>query len=104
MRRVKPTTTETLASTPRPAESLVYADLPCPECEHRGSRVIDSRGSKGHYIRRRRECLKCQHRYTTREMVTDELASRPFVERRLSYIENAIARLRDDLNLDDHKP
>jgi hypothetical protein len=33
-------------------------------------------------------------------MVTDDMAARPFIERRLSYIENAIAKLRDDLSLD----
>lgn len=79
--------------------SAVFADLPCPSCDYRGSKVVDSRGSKGQYIRRRRECLKCAWRFSTREMITDEMASRPFVERRLSYIEIAIAKLRDDLNL-----
>src|SRR5713101_7515345 len=40
----------------------------CPFCGHREDRVIDSRESKeGHLIRRRRECLKCQRRFTTYE-------------------------------------
>lgn len=93
---------ELLARESRAAEALVYADLPCPFCSHRGSRVLDSRGSKSHYIRRRRACLNpsCGKRFTTREMVTDDMAARPFVERRLSYIEDAIAKLRDDLHLD----
>jgi transcriptional repressor NrdR len=42
--------------------------MTCPFCGHREDRVIDSRESKqGHLIRRRRECLKCQRRFTTYE-------------------------------------
>jgi transcriptional repressor NrdR len=40
----------------------------CPFCGHREDRVIDSRESKeGDNIRRRRECLKCERRFTTYE-------------------------------------
>jgi len=40
----------------------------CPFCGHRQDRVIDSRESKeGDLIRRRRECLKCERRFTTYE-------------------------------------
>src|SRR5215470_13982102 len=40
----------------------------CPFCGHKQDRVIDSRESKeGDLIRRRRECLKCQRRFTTYE-------------------------------------
>jgi len=40
----------------------------CPFCAHRQDRVIDSRESKeGDVIRRRRECLKCERRFTTYE-------------------------------------
>jgi transcriptional repressor NrdR len=42
--------------------------MTCPFCAHRQDRVIDSRESKeGDVIRRRRECLKCQRRFTTYE-------------------------------------
>ena len=42
--------------------------MTCPFCGHRQDRVIDSRESKeGDLIRRRRECLKCQRRFTTYE-------------------------------------
>ena len=42
--------------------------MTCPFCSHRQDRVIDSRESKeGDLIRRRRECLKCQRRFTTYE-------------------------------------
>jgi len=45
----------------------------CPFCSHREDRVIDSRESKeGDVIRRRRECLKCQRRFTTYER-SDEI-------------------------------
>jgi transcriptional repressor NrdR len=42
--------------------------MTCPFCGHREDRVIDSRESKeGDNIRRRRECLKCERRFTTYE-------------------------------------
>ena len=40
----------------------------CPHCGHDDSKVIDSRDS-GDGIRRRRECLKCERRFTTYERV-----------------------------------
>jgi len=47
--------------------------MTCPFCAHRHDRVIDSRESKeGDLIRRRRECLKCQRRFTTYER-SDEI-------------------------------
>lgn len=42
----------------------------CPKCGSQDDKVIDSRGSReGSTIRRRRECLKCSHRYTTYEEI-----------------------------------
>ncbi|MCX7019617.1 MAG: transcriptional regulator NrdR [Candidatus Sumerlaeota bacterium] len=42
----------------------------CPFCAHIESKVVNSRqSSKGETIRRRRECLKCSHRFTTFEVV-----------------------------------
>lgn len=42
----------------------------CPYCRTRDSRVIDSRElSGGDSIRRRRECVGCQRRFTTYERV-----------------------------------
>jgi transcriptional repressor NrdR len=47
--------------------------MTCPFCGHRHDRVIDSRESKeGDLIRRRRECLSCQRRFTTYER-SDEI-------------------------------
>ena len=40
----------------------------CPYCEHANSKVIDSRDS-GDGIRRRRQCLECERRFTTYEYV-----------------------------------
>jgi transcriptional repressor NrdR len=40
----------------------------CPYCGHDDSKVIDSRDS-GDGIRRRRECLRCERRFTTYERV-----------------------------------
>jgi transcriptional repressor NrdR len=48
--------------------------MKCPFCGHTEDRVVDSRvGRDGEFIRRRRECLKCQRRYTTYEYIEDVL-------------------------------
>ncbi len=42
----------------------------CVQCSHTEDKVIDSRMSKdGGCIRRRRECLRCNYRYTTYEHI-----------------------------------
>lgn len=42
----------------------------CPKCKSDDTKVIESRdASDGDAIRRRRECLVCQHRFTTYERV-----------------------------------
>jgi len=42
----------------------------CPYCNHSETKVIDSRESTdGKVIRRRRECLKCQKRFSTYEQL-----------------------------------
>lgn len=42
----------------------------CPKCGCQDDKVIDSRSSReGTTIRRRRECLQCDHRFTTYEEV-----------------------------------
>jgi transcriptional repressor NrdR len=44
----------------------------CPFCGDNDDKVIDSRASEaGRVIRRRRQCLKCQKRFTTYERVED---------------------------------
>src|SRR5882672_6716242 len=45
----------------------------CPKCGGKVDKVIDSRASReGATIRRRRECLKCGHRFTTYEEIEHE--------------------------------
>lgn len=42
----------------------------CPQCNHKSTRVLDSRPvHDGASVRRRRECEQCQHRFTTFETV-----------------------------------
>ena len=44
--------------------------MKCPFCGDLESKVVDSRRSEdGQSIRRRRECLRCQRRFTTYEIV-----------------------------------
>jgi transcriptional repressor NrdR len=44
--------------------------MKCPACSYEEDKVIDSRSTKeGTVTRRRRECLKCAHRYTTYEYI-----------------------------------
>ena len=44
--------------------------MKCPYCGDQESKVVDSRHSEdGNRIRRRRECMNCQHRFTTYEFV-----------------------------------
>ena len=46
--------------------------MKCPFCGDQDSKVVDSRHSEdGLSIRRRRECLACQRRFTTYETVED---------------------------------
>jgi transcriptional repressor NrdR len=48
--------------------------MKCPFCTHIEDKVIDSRLSKdGDVIRRRRECLKCEGRFTSYERVDEIL-------------------------------
>jgi len=44
----------------------------CPFCAHQEDRVVDSRASReADSIRRRRECLNCERRFTTYERVEE---------------------------------
>ena len=46
--------------------------MKCPFCGHLRDKVVDSRESKeGNSIRRRRECLSCGKRYTSREHIEE---------------------------------
>ncbi len=43
--------------------------MKCPYCGYKESKVVDSRPADDGSIRRRRECLSCQRRFTTYETV-----------------------------------
>ena len=44
--------------------------MKCPVCGYHDTKVIDSRPIlEGNSIRRRRECVECQKRFTTFEMI-----------------------------------
>ena len=61
----------------------------CPYCASEESKVVDSRDSEaGDAIRRRRECLACERRYTTYERV-DEV---PLVVVKRSGVEELFTR------------
>jgi transcriptional repressor NrdR len=46
--------------------------MKCPFCGHVEDKVVDSRESKeGEAIRRRRECLQCERRFTTYERIDE---------------------------------
>ena len=46
--------------------------MKCPFCDYPGTKVLDSRpANENKSIRRRRECEKCQRRFTTFEMIEE---------------------------------
>ena len=64
----------------------------CPFCFEQDTRVIDSRlGAEGEHVRRRRECVGCQERFTTYEsaelcfprMIKRDNSRTPFSEEKL---------------------
>jgi len=47
-----------------------FRAMQCPSCQHTDSRVLESRSADaGRSVRRRRECLHCDFRFTTYERV-----------------------------------
>jgi len=41
----------------------------CPQCKYDGTAVVDTRPhSEHHYLKRRRKCQACGHKYTTVEV------------------------------------
>jgi len=70
----------------------------CPSCGHDDSRVLDSRAAEdGAAVRRRRQCLKCETRFTTYERI--ELAMPVIVKKNGSRSEFEPAKLRGSLML-----
>lgn len=52
------------------AEGIGSSAVPCPNCGHAVSKVVDSRPVPDGTYRRRRICGSCQFRYTTYESVS----------------------------------
>lgn len=47
--------------------------MQCPKCGHADTKVLDTRtGKASHSIRRRRQCLDCENRFTTIEEILRE--------------------------------
>ena len=66
----------------------------CPFCGHEETKVIDSRlAGEGRQIRRRRQCLACNERFTTFEsaelvmprLIKNDNSRQPFDENKLRY-------------------
>jgi transcriptional repressor NrdR len=66
----------------------------CPFCSHQETKVIDSRLSgEGRQVRRRRQCLDCNERFTTFEsaelvmprLIKSDKSRQPFDESKLRY-------------------
>lgn len=76
------------------ADRFAPADVPCPKCSKRQSRVLDSNGTRDGSVRRRRQC-GCGYRYTTFEHIGHDPSR---VSRKLAHIEILIEQLRDELN------
>ena len=51
--------------------SYNYLTMFCPFCNHRDSRVLESRLTGENSVRRRRECEQCDKRFTTYERVEE---------------------------------
>lgn len=48
----------------------IFLGMICPKCQSESTRVVDSRDANGgRSIRRRRQCDKCDHRFTTFERI-----------------------------------
>ncbi len=60
--------------------------MKCPDCQSEQHFVIESRSS-GSFIRRRRECVDCSLRWTTREISLEEI-------RKFERLEQQNAKLR----------
>ena len=56
----------------------------CPSCGHPESKVVDSRSADdGYSIRRRRECLSCESRFTTLVIIKSDGSSEAYDREKL---------------------
>jgi len=67
--------------------------MKCPFCQNLENKVIDSRlVNEGHQIRRRRECLACQGRFTSYETI--ELSLPRIIKQDKSFVQFKEEKLR----------
>ena len=59
----------TICSVSRPELLRKYTKMKCLFCNHGETKVLETRETGEDITRRRRECLKCQKRFTTYEQV-----------------------------------
>jgi len=74
--RIPPTpdATPAAASAPTAGTGGSFSSVRCPWCAGLEDKVVDSRlADDGGAIRRRRECLECERRFTTYERVEETL-------------------------------
>lgn len=57
----------------KPTPTSTTNSIPCPECSGDKSEVRDSRPDGEGHIRRRRECSACSCRFTTYELLDEEI-------------------------------
>lgn len=67
-----PSTVDTLTQPRNAARSFLSGDvMQCPFCREGETKVVDSRTSDSFSVRRRRECLSCNRRFTTYERIEE---------------------------------
>lgn len=54
------------------------ANWKCPSCGRQTIRVLETRHKKDNSIRRRRDCLFCDYRFTTYERVDGHFKPNPY--------------------------
>jgi transcriptional regulator NrdR family protein len=68
--------------------------MKCPYCNKSGNKIIDSRPVlKKNIIRRRRECLNCNYKFTTYEYPTDTVFENQIYRKTKQEIITKIAKL-----------
>ena len=77
------------------ARGRPFAGIHCPKCGSIESHVTDSRNNETSNSRRRRyECNRCRHRYTTYEVSGEDYERLQTVKLDISQIDSVIAVLR----------
>ena len=44
----------------------------CPKCGSENIKTLDTRPTKNNQIRRRKECIDCHYRFSTREIIVEK--------------------------------